>query len=482
MNLNSGDILLGKYRIERVLGRGGMGVVVAATHLQLGERVALKFLLPEALHSAEAVERFVREARAAVRIKSEHVAAVWDVGTLENGAPYIVMEYLEGEDLADWLTQRGALPIEQAVELVLQACEAIAEAHALGIVHRDLKPANLFVIRRADGLFAVKVLDFGISKASGGMAAQASVTKTTAVMGSPLYMSPEQMQSARSVDARGDIWALGVVLYELLTGRAPFDGQTMSQLVFQVMNAKAPPPTSIRAEIPAGLEAVILRCMEKDRNARYPTVGALAEALLEFGPWRARTSVERITGIMRNAGLALDAPQPAMPAVATELPTPEVAPGTIAPWGQTASPTHKRTTRWVIASGIGVLVVGAVVLAKRVALPTLHAEASTSSALPLATANASSVAAPAASATNNEGAPTPSSAIPLNSALAATPAPSASVRSAALQTPRAPAPRAQPAAQPGKPGLPASAAFPAVTPQPTTTPAAKKNPLNMPMQ
>src|SRR3954465_531507 len=164
--VHEGQILAGKFRIERVLGQGGMGVVVAATHLQLDQRVALKFLLPEALSNPEAVERFAREARAAVKIKSEHVARVADVGTLESGAPYMVMEYLEGSDLATWLQQRGKLPVEQAIEFVLQACEAIAEAHALGIVHRDLKPANLFVIQRADGVLAVKVLDFGISKAT----------------------------------------------------------------------------------------------------------------------------------------------------------------------------------------------------------------------------------------------------------------------------------------------------------------------------
>ncbi len=161
--VREGDVLAGKFRIERVLGQGGMGVVVAATHIQLDERVALKFLLPEALINSDAVARFAREARAAVKIKSEHVARVSDVGTLESGSPYMVMEYLHGQDLADWVRDRGAMPISDAVEFVLQACEALAEAHALGIVHRDLKPANLFVTLRADGTPCVKVLDFGIS-------------------------------------------------------------------------------------------------------------------------------------------------------------------------------------------------------------------------------------------------------------------------------------------------------------------------------
>src|SRR6202167_5914469 len=188
--VREGDILAGKYRVERVLGIGGMGVVVAAHHIQLDEKVALKFLLPDALHNSDAVARFAREARAAVKIKSEHVARVSDVGTLPNGAPYMVMEYLDGVDLAAWLHERGTLPIEQAVDFVLQACEAIAEAHALGIVHRDLKPANLFCIRRADGNLSIKVLDFGISKVTtpGAPAHGVDMTRTNALVGSPLYM------------------------------------------------------------------------------------------------------------------------------------------------------------------------------------------------------------------------------------------------------------------------------------------------------
>ena len=165
--VREGDVLAEKYRVECVLGTGGMGIVVAARHLRLDERVAIKFLHPDALSNVEAVARFEREARAAAKIKSEHVARVSDVGTLDNGCPYMIMEYLEGEDLAQWVQQRGPLAIDQAVEFILQTCEAMAEAHGLGIVHRDLKPANLFCIRRADGLLAIKVLDFGISKVTG---------------------------------------------------------------------------------------------------------------------------------------------------------------------------------------------------------------------------------------------------------------------------------------------------------------------------
>src|SRR5689334_13093473 len=233
--VKEGDLLAGKYRVERVLGAGGMGVVVAAHHIALDEKVAIKLLLPEALSNPEAVSRFAREARAAVKIKNEHVARVIDVGSLDTGAPYMVMEYLEGSDLGDWVKQHGNLPVEQAVEFLLQACEAIAEAHGAGIVHRDIKPANLFVIMRADGLQSVKVLDFGISKVTPkGSVSDMGYTKTSTVMGSPLYMSPEQMESTKDVDTRTDIWALGVVLYELLTGNLPFLAESMPELIARI--------------------------------------------------------------------------------------------------------------------------------------------------------------------------------------------------------------------------------------------------------
>ncbi len=224
-----GTVLAGKYRVTRVLGEGGMGVVVAATHIQLDEPVALKFMLPSALGSTEAIARFLREARSAVKLKSEHVARVSDVGTLDTGAPYIVMEYLEGSDLAGELLTRGPLPPTDTVEYVVQACDALAEAHALGIVHRDLKPANLFVTRRRDGSPLVKVLDFGISKSSAlnEVGGGGSLTKTGGLMGSPVYMSPEQMKSAKDTDARTDIWALGIILYELVGGRTPFESETL---------------------------------------------------------------------------------------------------------------------------------------------------------------------------------------------------------------------------------------------------------------
>jgi len=304
--VREGDILAGKYRIEKILGQGAVGVVVAARHLQLDERVAIKFLLPEALSNPEAVARFAREARVSVKIKSEHVARVGDIGTLENGAPFMVMEYLEGEDLEAWMEQRGPLSVEQTIEFVLQALEAIAEAHALGIIHRDLKPANLFCIRRADGLLAIKVLDFGISKLGGvgGTGADMSMTKTQDVMGSPLYMSPEQMRSARDVDATTDIWAVGVILFELLTGKAPFVGDNMPELVLKIATSPPEPMRSLLPTLPDRLEEVVLKCLEKDRTKRYRNVAELAAALVEFGPKRGRMSAERIARTIDASGLS----------------------------------------------------------------------------------------------------------------------------------------------------------------------------------
>jgi serine/threonine-protein kinase len=318
-----GQVLAGKYRVERVLGVGGMGAVVAAQHLQLETRVAIKFLLPQMLAHEDAVARFAREARNAVRITNEHVARVLDVGTLDNGAPYMVMEYLQGADLSVLLQQRGGLPIEEVLDFILQAMEAIAEAHALGIVHRDLKPANLFCTRRPDGKPHVKVLDFGISKTLGPGAA-GSLTATTALMGSPFYMSPEQMQASGAVDARTDIWSLGVIIFELLTGQTPFYGESIPEVCVKVAVKEPPPLRALRPDVPEGLALAIATCLQKDREQRYRNVAALALALQPFAPPRAKASVERIVDTIQAAGLGANAPSvshasvPASPAHAVE--------------------------------------------------------------------------------------------------------------------------------------------------------------------
>jgi len=342
-----GDLLAGKYRIERVLGRGGMGVVVSAVHEALDERVALKFLLPEALANQEAVQRFLREARAAVKIRSEHVARVTDVGTLESGAPYMVMEYLDGVDLARYLESRGPLPVPEAVEYMLQACEALAEAHALGIVHRDLKPANLFRIERVDGTPSIKLLDFGISKV---IAHQVALTQTSSMLGSPLYMAPEQMTSSKHVDARADVWALGIILFELVTGEPPFQGETLPEVCAQILTTEPRPIRALRGDVPPELESVVARCLHKEREQRYGSVAELAVALGPFAPQRALVSVERVSRVLNRQGAEpSEPPAPARTGAETQ-----------AAWSETAVPLTipKRSTPWLAVAAAGLLVVG----------------------------------------------------------------------------------------------------------------------------
>jgi serine/threonine-protein kinase len=290
-----GEVLAGKYRVERILGVGGMGVVVQATHLQLDQRVALKFMLAPMLKNGPLIERFTREARAAVRLRSDHVARVLDVGTFETGSPYIVMEFLEGSDLGAVLERSGPLPIEAAADCLLQACDAVAEAHSLGIVHRDLKPKNLFLTYRNDGRPLVKVLDFGISKQKTG--GDLSLTRTTEIIGSPNYMSPEQFRAARAADERSDIWALGVILYELLTGKMPFPAESVTQLTAMVLSDPPRPIQALRSNVPDELARVIERCMQKDPAARFQTVAQLALALQRFAPPDARDLAARIARI-----------------------------------------------------------------------------------------------------------------------------------------------------------------------------------------
>jgi eukaryotic-like serine/threonine-protein kinase len=297
--VQEGDLLAGKYRVEKVLGFGGMGVVVSAFRGDLEQRVAVKFLSQAAAERPDAAERFRREARAAAKIRSEHVARVLDVGTLDTGLPYMVMEFLEGNDIADELRRLERLPIADAVEFVLQAIEALAEAHAAGVVHRDLKPGNLFLARRADGSRRVKVLDFGISKAlSGTSVEELSLTKTAALIGSPLYMAPEQMRSAKDVDTRADIWSLGAMLYEMLTGQPPYTGESIPQLCAALLHDDPIPLRHHRPEIPEGLDHAVLRCLMKDRNQRFPTVFELGRALLPYAQPDSRIHVERAERVL----------------------------------------------------------------------------------------------------------------------------------------------------------------------------------------
>ncbi|MDB4996563.1 MAG: Serine/threonine-protein kinase pkn3 [Myxococcaceae bacterium] len=277
-----GQRIGGRYIVERILGMGGMGIVAAGRYPELGQEVAIKFLRPELAANAVLSARFLREARLAGRVKSPHFVRVFDLGKIESsGIPFLVMELLSGHDLGSELDARGPLPIEDAVDFVLQALVGIAEIHALGIIHRDLKPSNLFVSEAA-GTRSVKVLDFGISKESGPVSS--ALTATDNMIGTPQYMSPEQVKESRTVDESSDVWSLGVILYELLTHALPFvaEGGAVGELFGLILFTDPAPPTKHRADLPAALEAVILKCLRRDRAERYTNVLELAEALRPF--------------------------------------------------------------------------------------------------------------------------------------------------------------------------------------------------------
>lgn len=293
----AGTIVVGKYRIEAILGKGGMGTVYRAFHLALEEDVAIKVLQPSAAVDEETVQRFLREAQSVVKLKSEHVARVLDIGAFENDLPFMVMEFLQGADLGQMVDTHGAMTTPVAVDLVLQACDAVVEAHSLGIVHRDLKPSNLFVSFRPDQSAIVKVLDFGISKSANQ--SDLSLTQTQSMLGTPAYMSPEQMRSARSVDARTDIWSIGTVLYELVEARRPFQAESFSEMC--VMVAVDPPARMTNA---VELEPIISRCLAKQPGDRYAHVGELMRDLSAFAgtPDAAARYVKRA---YRTLGLAV---------------------------------------------------------------------------------------------------------------------------------------------------------------------------------
>jgi serine/threonine protein kinase len=279
-----GQMIAEKYRVDQVIAVGGMGIVVAAVHVQLGQEVAIKVLLPtELAQEPHAAARFVREARAAACMRSDHVVRIHDVGSLPDGLPYMVMERLYGSDLRALLRARGPLPIADVVEYVTQACDGIGEAHRMGIVHRDLKPSNLFLTTKHGGRELVKVLDFGISKAAQQAPLEATLTTSRTLIGSPLYMSPEQIRDPKSVDARSDIWSLGIILHQLLTGKPAFTADSLPAVCAAIA---ADPPASTRErrpEVPEQLERVIMRCLEKLPPARYASVEELCAALAPFG-------------------------------------------------------------------------------------------------------------------------------------------------------------------------------------------------------
>jgi serine/threonine-protein kinase len=295
-----GDIVAGKYRVEGVLGEGGMGVVLRATHLELDCPVALKLVRSELAQNEQAISRILQEARALAQLRCEHVARVLDVGRLEGGNPFIVLEYLQGLNLAALLEGSGCPPVAKAVDYVLQTCEALAEAHGAGIIHRDLKPENLFLAASPDGDM-IKVLDFGISKQITKVR-RSIVTNPATVLGSPHYMAPEQMRTPDAIDARADIWSLGAILFELLTQQPAFDAESIPAVCAMVLDQDPPKLREINPRLPAGLEAVVAHCLQKQRERRFADVAELARALASFGSVESPARAARAERLLARGG------------------------------------------------------------------------------------------------------------------------------------------------------------------------------------
>ncbi|MCA9596267.1 MAG: serine/threonine protein kinase [Myxococcales bacterium] len=280
--VQAGTVLAGKYRVGERLATGGMGVVHAGSHLELGQTVAIKFVRADHAADGEVLRRFLDEARIAASLRGEHIAKVLDAGWMPSGIPYFVMEHLEGQDLSMILHEGGKLPIHEAVRHAMATCEALEEAHARGLIHRDVKPENLFLAEYPNGKRSLKLLDFGVSARFGAVATSRRMTQAGKSVGSPSYMSPEQMTTPDDTDQRTDIWSLGVVLYELLTGLRAFDGPTVPAICSAVLSQDPPPVRAVRSEVSPALERIVMKCLEKDREKRFASVTALAEAL---GPY-----------------------------------------------------------------------------------------------------------------------------------------------------------------------------------------------------
>ncbi len=286
--LEAGQIVARKYRVGELIAVGGMGVVHAGTHLELGHTVAIKCVRADCASSGEVVRRFLNEARVAASLRSDHVAKVFDAGWTPDGVPYIVMEHLQGRDLATQLVESGALPVRDAVRYILEACDALEEAHRAGLIHRDVKPENLFIVEHSNGKTALKLLDFGVSTHFRPASGSRRMTAGGHSVGSPNYMSPEQMTSPRDTDQRTDIWSLGAVLYELLTGVRAFDGETVPMICSAVLSTEPAPISKLRPEVSPALERIVQKCLERDRERRFESVALLKEALQPYAAPDAR--------------------------------------------------------------------------------------------------------------------------------------------------------------------------------------------------
>jgi serine/threonine-protein kinase len=294
-----GDLVADRYRLGRLVARGGMGAVYEAQHTFLARRVAIKLLAGD-FRRPGALQRFEREAKAAGALESEHIAAVVDYGVVANGEPFLVMEYVEGEDLAHLLERARVLPAVRAVNLAIDVCRGLAVAHEKGIVHRDLKPSNVMVARRSDNTDLAKILDFGVAKLPG----EPTSTSPGALLGTASYMPPEQARDPKTVDARADLYSVGVMLYEMLTGERPHPGDTPSLVVYHLLHERAVPLRERRPDLPEALAEVVEKAMAHDADARFTSATELLRALAPFAGERRAAEDGRREADVSRASLA----------------------------------------------------------------------------------------------------------------------------------------------------------------------------------